>query len=133
MPEIEEELEALLKTKKPWMPKGKDVSPHHIGTVAPQEPIQQLLDRVNAQDIREDVFLQAVALELQTYRERLRHRADMMRRRAQEFDEYADDLGHREEAIKEYVFMLLNHMKEVNEVLDAHAHVEPTKVTNGTG
>jgi len=95
------------------------------------EPIQQLLDRVNAQDIREDVFLQAVALELQTQRERLRHRAAMMRQRAEEFDQYADDLGHREEAIKEYVFILLNHMKEVNHVLDAHAHVEPTKVTNG--
>lgn len=98
------------------------------GEVVPQT-MEQMLRNIDANEIREDVFLSAVVNELSVKADRLRHRAMLMRQRADEFDEYADDIeNNRIESVKEYVFTLMQHIHQIEAVLQRHAHVEPTKV-----
>lgn len=120
---MDQHLKALAKEM------GLDNTPDpDLSGPTPDNGISDVLKRADEAEIREDVFLQAVCLELQTQRERLRHRADMMRRRADEFDYKADELGRLEETIKDQVYGLLHHMKVINDTLDAHAHVEPERM-----
>lgn len=95
-----------------------------------QEPMEDILKRADEYDINEDGFLRAVCLNMQTLSERLRQRANLMRLRANEFDEFADQLGKTQEDIKEYVFRTMQHMKDIETILSQHAHVEPRTYKN---
>lgn len=107
-----------------------DVVAHGKVEIITEEPtLSQMLAKIDNDEIREDVFLAAVVNELASKADRLRHRATLMRQRADEFDEYADDIeNNRIESVKEYVFTLMQHIHEIEAVLRKHAHVEPSKV-----
>jgi hypothetical protein len=60
---------------------------------------------------------------------RLRHRAEMMRRRANEFDDIADDLSMTKYiSVRGVLESFDEKLRSINTILDEHAHVEPKKV-----
>lgn len=95
---------------------------------SPPEPLSDILKRVDDQEIREDVFLQAVQTELISQQSRLRHRAEMMRRRADQFDADADDIERRIETIRGFVESIMDGIAGTEAVLNEHAHIEPEVV-----
>ena len=107
----------------------KDVSPHHI-----KAGISEILDNTGLPPEPDkpqgavDIFLRDKLLENQSLADRIRHRANLMRERANEFDDIADLFERKqfdefEKNLLQYEMTVINLL----ELLASHAHVEPKK------
>lgn len=124
----------------------KGVTPHHITTEEhtlgdilerarqlPTEPIQRVLDRVDASLLGADgsVYLRDTGVHNADLTGRLRHRATMLRQRADELDSLADlyegpGIQHLRSAVETYA----EQTSEIETLLRSYAHVNPTAIHN---
>jgi len=109
----------------------KDVSNHHIPTreVASMQEILDAADKDDYPDVNHYGYLRDVGVSNDDLSGRLRHRAALMRQRADQFDEIADryrdaHLKALETAVRSYDELTI----QIQRLLDEHKHVEPTKV-----
>lgn len=125
----------------------KDTSPHYINPedtlpaflkpeeveidVMPDpkdwEPMPDFMI-VKENAIREDIFLNSVIAEYNSLQDRLRHRATMMRIRADEFDARADIIHTKISTMCRFVESVVEHIKDTGVLLEQHAHIEPEVV-----
>lgn len=92
--------------------------------------IKDTTDAVDAQDLehQQDNFNRLLMIEVSNKSERLRHRAQMMRQRASEFDRLADDADKQCQTAMKQNLSLVTLTAEIEELLAAHAHIEPRRV-----
>jgi hypothetical protein len=119
----------------------KDIKPHHIqpGSTLPVDKarkevpsMQEVLDAADRDDYpgaNHYGYLRDVGVSNDDLAGRLRHRAALMRQRADQFDEIADryrnaHLNALEAAVRSYDELSI----QIQRLLDEHKHVEPTKV-----
>lgn len=93
--------------------------------------ITEMLSNIDKTDLpyQVDATIQLINSELCSRASALRHRADMMRRRAEEFDDMADSLIKSVEASVLRLTKLVSFDAEVQELLQRHAHIEPQRVS----
>lgn len=111
----------------------KDVSNHHIPT-GEVPSMQDMLDAAEREDkVHRDInhygYLRDVGVANEDLASRLRHRATLMRLRADQFDDIADryrdaHLASLEAAVRAYDELSIS----IQRLLEEHKHVEPTKV-----
>lgn len=115
----------------------KDITPHHIlgpdfphdNTKIVQEPISEITRRIDRSDVHRQAeqFTALLRVEIDDTVSQLRHRADMMRRRAQEFDALADQMVGREEQLHAQVHWNLEDYEQAKSLIATHAHIKPEK------
>jgi hypothetical protein len=123
--------------------RGKDVAPHHItpeehtlGDILArashvQEPIADLLARADASLLGADCsdFLRNVGVHVDDMASRLRHRATMLRQRADELDTLGDNLeGPCAQLVRSTIETYSEQCNEIEVLLRSYAHVNPTAV-----
>lgn len=104
----------------------KDVSSHHIS----MSNIIKALEKNDLISMSQHYRL-LMDTEAQELVSKLRHRADMMRQRAHEFDAIADGIEKFSDDLGNKVETFVTTHTQTTEVLHAVAHINPSKVTNG--
>jgi hypothetical protein len=106
----------------------KDVSPHYVGKETGN--ISELINRLEEVDFQThtDKYRAEVDLLAEDLASQLRHRADMMRRRAHEFDELAGSLESLSKRVVDNSLTFYSSTEDVRTLLAEHAHINPTKV-----
>jgi hypothetical protein len=108
----------------------------------PMITLEQIMEPVSMSDVvgklsKDDLQLQSagynqlMTLEGKVLIDQLRHRADMMRRRAHEFDTMADNIEKTIPTLAHHVDTFSSMYEETLTILAAHAHIKPTKVEGG--
>lgn len=93
-------------------------------------PISEVTAAVDRNDLQHQalMFIDMVNIETEDRSQRLRHRAEMMRRRANEFDELADNLDKAVHYAISKTDGVLAIVTEIEDLLSRYAHIEPQKV-----
>jgi len=126
------EVRSILDNTKLSLRRRKDVTPHHI----PQPEVmsmQEILDAADRAGADSDLvidhyrYLRDVDVQNDDVAGRLRHRATLMRQRADQFDQMADKYREAcaslESAVRSYDELSIRILR----TLEEHKHVEPTK------
>lgn len=120
--------------------RGKDVTPHHIPNTNLRlgefttdiKPLDKgVLDRADASLVSTDSgsYLRDVGVSTADLVGRLRHRATLMRQRADEFDTMADlHEGASFQSVRTAIERHDELSQEIEALLKRHAHVNPTAV-----
>jgi len=109
--------QALTRT----LPRGDD--PKHVAPTGAS--ISDIVSALERTDLNCNLFVVNMKQALDIHAGRLRHRAHMMRMRADEFDKLADDLDRLHDPMSEQVRRWDQHLEDVERLLKEHAHVEP--------
>lgn len=94
------------------------------------EPIGAILKRIDDTDLLKAKEHYSTMLDLHTQEivSRMRHRAAMLRERAEQLDKEADHFLRQSENIAIYNTSLMDHVTEIEGILHALAHIEPQRV-----
>lgn len=98
----------------------------------PRDSLREAMDRVDATDLQAQVVYYNNILDLEANKlsDQLRHRAAMMRVRANEFDEMADDILRKRKIVSDGTYMFQQLHEATTQTLAEYSHIKPTKVTN---
>jgi len=93
-------------------------------------PFKVITDAIDQKDLLKQTtdYTTLLHLEVDTLSSQLRHRAEMMRRRADEFDDMADSLIDAYNQHSSKSNHIVTTCEDIKETLQEHAHIEPTKV-----
>lgn len=130
---IREIANARQHSTKPWI-RRKDLSNHHIPTPDGVPSMQEMMDAADREASANDItvdhprYVRDAGVENDDLAGRLRHRATMMRQRADQFDLLADQfvdshLRSLEAAVRSYDEL----GGRIRRLLEEHKHVEPTR------
>ena len=106
----------------------KDVAPQHIGN----DSFSEITERLSKDDIEDqtEMYRNLLDLETESMAEQMTHRANLMRQRADEFDEIAAGLRLHRDKLSKSSTDFLESRKHVLELIHRHAFIQPQKVTN---
>jgi hypothetical protein len=109
----------------------KDVSTHHIGEVVSMDEMLTAATAASPPSLALQVndFNMHMRIECQHKTGMIRHRAEMMRQRAREFDDIADSLDREMAAAMRQNNAINMVVEEIERLLSEYAHIEPTRVT----
>lgn len=101
-----------------------------LTNLKPAPSMQEILRNADAGDLtqQKETYHELLDLEVERCSAALRHRAHMMRLRADEFDKMADSLVSQRNELIRRNDMIVGSTDNICDILQEHAHIEPTKV-----
>ena len=102
-----------------------------IAELVPAETFTDIVKKLEANDVETQtlLYMQIVDVESMSIVSQLRHRAEMMRLRANEFDAIADGIVKATGTLVNYAGGFEKSHRDALELIQRHAHIQPTKVT----
>ena len=93
------------------------------------EPITKLLQRIDDTDLikAHNHYAQLLDQSSQEILSRMRHRATMLRDRANQLDKEADDFEHAQEILSQRNLAIMEDIEEIENILHSLAHIEPQR------
>lgn len=94
------------------------------------EPIAKLLQRIDDTDLikAHNHYAQLLDQSSEEILSRMRHRATMLRERANQLDHEADEFTKKHESISRRNFGIMEDIEEIENILRSLAHIEPQRV-----